>query len=59
MDPVYYKNALTFWKSPELLGATMCTATETPPALCPDIVTSFGSPPNAAIFILIHSKANL
>jgi hypothetical protein len=45
------------WKSPRLAGETTCRQTSCEPADSPKIVTLFGSPPNAAMFLRTHSSA--
>lgn len=37
--------------------AMIWATTEPPPALCPQIVTFLGSPPNLLMYLLTHCKA--
>lgn len=49
---------IALWNKFFDIGETMCSHTLRPPTLQPLIVTEFGSPPNAAMFLRIQRSAN-
>ena len=53
------KLPVALWNRPRAKGDSHNVRTLPPPALCPKIVTLLGSPPNWAMFFLIHFRASI
>ena len=49
--------SMALWNRPFAAGVAMSVRTFAPPPDCPNTVTLFGSPPNAAMFSRTHSSA--